>query len=73
MFFDCITAILYLLHKDFPNFIKSGIESTLIDELSSIFLLLEKEKFDIGQKDMIALLIDNKFSKTARGEFASVS
>ena len=71
--FDFITAIIYLLHKDFPTFIESGIESTLLHELSSIFSLLGNNKFDPAQTDMIALIIDNKFSPTAQGEFSSVS
>ena len=45
----------------------------MLNELLSIFILLDKEKFDIAKKDMIALIIDNKFSPTARGEFASAS
>ena len=40
-----------------------------MNELLSIFLLLEKDKFDITQAD----IIDKKFSPTAREEFASVS
>ena len=71
--FDCITAIIYLLYQDFPNFIESGIESALLGEILSIFSLLDNDKFDIAQTDMIALIIDNDLSPTTRGEFVSVS
>ena len=65
-------CILYLLYQDFPKFIQTGIESILLNELISIILLLERDKFGIAPTDMIALKIYNKFLPTARGEFASV-